>query len=83
MTYIHFDPYHLQPLASLNQRRISALPGVEFEIIGKTGYEAASKPAFIRLIQAQAQALGSQGMIRRLIRSVSTICSSHSMVICV
>lgn len=61
MTHIHFDPYHLQPLASLNQRRISALPGVEPEIIGKTGYEAASKPAFIRLIQAQAQALRLAG----------------------
>jgi len=53
-----FNPYHLQPLASLNQRRIIALPGMEEEIVGKTGYEVASKPALIRLIGAQAQVLG-------------------------
>jgi hypothetical protein len=53
-----FEPYHLQPLATLNQRRIIALPGVEPELVGQTGYTAASQPALMALLRAQARELG-------------------------
>ena len=62
MSQAAFDPYHLRPSASLNRRQIIALPGVEAEIIGKTGYEVASRPALIALIQAQAGVLGLENV---------------------
>ena len=62
MSQAAFDPYRLRPLASLNRRQIIALPGIEPEVIGKTGYEVASRPALIALIQAQAGVLGLENI---------------------
>ena len=57
-----FDPYHLQPLATLNQRKIISLPGVEPELVGQTGYAVASQPALIALLHSHAQELGLEGV---------------------
>jgi hypothetical protein len=57
-----FDPYHLQPLATLNQRKIIALPGVDPELVGQTGYEAASQPALVALMLEKAPGLRPEGM---------------------
>jgi hypothetical protein len=47
-----FDPFDLRPLASLNRRRIGALPGIAAEWIGQTGWELCSKQALVRLIHS-------------------------------
>jgi hypothetical protein len=57
-----FDPYHLQPLATLNQRKIITLPGVEAELVGQAGYAVASQPALLALLRAHAHALGLEGV---------------------
>ena len=61
-TLTGFDPYHLQPLATLNQRKIISLPGVESELVGQTGYAVASQPALMALVRGQARALGLEGV---------------------
>ena len=53
-----FNPSHLRPLASLNRRKVIALPGVDPEIIGKTGAELLSKRVLIKLIAPYQQELG-------------------------
>jgi hypothetical protein len=57
-----FDPFHLQPLATLNQRKIISLPGVEPELVGQRGYAAASQAALVALIRAHARELGLEGV---------------------
>ena len=57
-----FDPYDLRPLASLNRRSIIALPGVDPELVGKTGYDLLSKAALIALIRPHVQELGFAGV---------------------
>jgi hypothetical protein len=47
-----FDPFHLRPLASLNRRKIAALPSIKEGIVGSTGSELLTKPGLIRLIQS-------------------------------
>jgi hypothetical protein len=46
-----FDPYHLRPLASLNRRRLIALPGLDEADVGRSGWELLSKAALVKLIQ--------------------------------
>ena len=46
-----FDPYHLRPLASLNRRRLIALPGLDEDDVGKAGSELLSKAALVKLIR--------------------------------
>ncbi len=53
-----FNPYHLRPLATLNSRRVIALPGVDPELIGKTGHDLLSKQALAGLIRPHARELG-------------------------
>ncbi len=53
-----FNPYELRPLASLNRRRLIALPGVDSAWAGKTGWDLCSTPALIQLIQSRAAELG-------------------------
>jgi len=57
-----FDASHLRPLASMNRRQVIALPGVEAEAVGKTGYELLSKWALIALIQPYMRGLGLGGI---------------------
>jgi hypothetical protein len=47
-----FDPFEMRPQASLNRRRIGALPGIPLDWIGQTGWELCSKPALIQLIRS-------------------------------
>ncbi len=68
MDELPFDPYHLQPLATLNQRKIISLPGVEPELVGQTGYAAASQPALIGLLREQSRELGLEGVAEGNIR---------------
>lgn len=57
-----FDPYHLQPLATLNQRKIIALEGIDPDLAGQTGYAAAAQPALLALMRERARDLGLEGM---------------------
>jgi hypothetical protein len=57
-----FDPYHLRPLASLNRRQVIALAGIPNELVGKTGGELLSKPAFLELIKAYVYELGFENI---------------------
>jgi hypothetical protein len=45
-----FDPYRLRPLASLNRRKLIALPGLNEDDVGKSGRELLSDLALIKLI---------------------------------
>jgi hypothetical protein len=56
-----FDPYHLRPLASLNRRRLIALPGLDEEDVGKSGLELLSKAALVDLIRPHVQDLQLEG----------------------
>jgi hypothetical protein len=56
-----FDPYHLRPLASLNRRRLIALPGLDEGSVGKSGGELLSDLALIELIQPHVRALQLEG----------------------
>jgi hypothetical protein len=53
-----FDSSHLRPLASLNQRKVITLPGVEASAVGKTGSELLSKKTVLELIRPFQQRLG-------------------------
>ncbi len=57
-----FDPFDLRPLASLNRRRVTALPGIDPDWVGRTGGELCSKAALIEQIQQQAAILGLKGV---------------------
>ena len=52
-----FDPYHLRPLASLSRRRLIALPGLDEDDVGKSGWELLSKAALVKLILPHVRAL--------------------------
>jgi len=56
-----FDPYHLRPLASLNRRRLIALPGLDEHDVGKAGWELLSNLALIKLIQPHVRTLQLEG----------------------
>jgi hypothetical protein len=56
-----FDPYHLRPLASLGQRRLIALPGLDEDDVGKAGWELLSKIALIKLIRPHVRSLQLDG----------------------
>jgi len=56
-----FDPYHLRPLASLNRRRLIALPGLDEDEVGKAGWELLSILALIKLIQPHVRTLQLEG----------------------
>jgi hypothetical protein len=56
-----FDPYHLRPLASLNRRRLIALPGLDEDDVGKAGWELLSILALIKLIQPHVRTLQLEG----------------------
>jgi hypothetical protein len=69
-----FDPYHLRPLASLNRRRLIALPGLDEDEVGKSGSELLSKAALVRLIQPHVRALQLDGAADGdLLRSLNDI----------
>ncbi len=53
-----FNPYDLRPLATLNRRRLVAVPGGDPAWVGKTGWELCSTPALIQLMQTRAADLG-------------------------
>jgi hypothetical protein len=55
-----FHPGEMILLASFNRRVVIDLPGVDVNIVGKHGYELASKRALIGLIQGRLAALGLQ-----------------------
>jgi hypothetical protein len=56
-----FDPYHLRPLASLNRRRLIALPGLDEDDVGKAGWELLSNLSLIKLIQPHVRTLQLEG----------------------
>jgi hypothetical protein len=56
-----FNPYHMRPLATLNSRAVSALPGIEPRLVGLTGSTLLSRRALIGLVEPQAGALGLEG----------------------
>jgi len=58
-----FDPYHLRPLASLNRRKLIALPGLDEDDVGKSGRELLSDLALIKLIRSHARALQLEGTL--------------------
>ncbi len=58
---VSFNPYHMRPLATLNSRAVSALPGIDAGLVGLTGSKLLSKRALIGLIEPHAAALGLEG----------------------
>ena len=59
-----FDPYHLRPLASLNRRRLIALPGLNEDDVGKPGGELLSDLALIKPIWLHVRAVLAENLIR-------------------
>jgi hypothetical protein len=56
-----FDPYHLRPLASINRRRLIALPGLDEDDVGRSGSELLTKPALNKSIRLHVEALQLEG----------------------
>ena len=57
-----FDAYHLRPLASLNRRKVIALPAADPTWVGRSGWELISKQALVDLVRVQASILALEGV---------------------
>ena len=57
-----FDPWQLRPLASLNRRKVIALPAADPAWVGRPGWELLSKYALANLVGAQVKTLGLDGV---------------------